>query len=150
MFQFSRKAHLPKLPPMLRPRLFQSTMMRMNHKLFPKSVVLMNWVDPMFTFPMNRVFSTPTSSQPASPQIRHQEGDRDVEDEQQQQQQQQPREGTSAQEAEVEIEIENTLTKKEIVQDLKHIKSGYTIGSYVSGLSLTIAVVGLFGDFYLL
>ncbi|CAD1812463.1 putative integral membrane protein [Candida parapsilosis] len=94
--------------------------------------------------------STPTSSQPASPQIRHQEGDRDVEDEQQQQQQQQPREGTSAQEAEVEIEIENTLTKKEIVQDLKHIKSGYTIGSYVSGLSLTIAVVGLFGDFYLL
>lgn len=94
--------------------------------------------------------STPTSSQPASPQIRHQEGDRDVEDEQQQQQQQQPHEGTSAQEAEVEIEIENTLTKKEIVQDLKHIKSGYTIGSYVSGLSLTIAVVGLFGDFYLL
>ena len=94
--------------------------------------------------------STPTSSQLASPQIRHQEGDRDVEDEQQQQQQQQPREGTSAQEAEVEIEIENTLTKKEIVQDLKHIKSGYTIGSYVSGLSLTIAVVGLFGDFYLL
>lgn len=93
--------------------------------------------------------STPTSSQPASPQIRHQEGEHDVEDEQQQQQQQ-PYEGTSKEEAEVELEIEATLAKKEIVQDLEHIKSGYTIGSYISGLSLTIAIVGLFGDFYLL
>lgn len=85
--------------------------------------------------------STPTASQPASPQIRHQEGDHDVED------QPQPslKEGDD-----VDLEIEATLTKKEVIQDLEHIKLGYTIGSYISGLSLTVAIVGLFGDFYFL
>ncbi|KAI5953772.1 hypothetical protein KGF57_003981 [Candida theae] len=83
--------------------------------------------------------STPTSSQPASPQIRHQEEAGD-----------EPQEASSKEEADVDLEIEATLAKKEIAQDLEHIKTGYTIGSYISGLSLTIAIVGLFGDFYFL
>ncbi|RCK54880.1 hypothetical protein Cantr_04584 [Candida viswanathii] len=82
--------------------------------------------------------STPNSSQPSTPKV-------------------QPKEDTeedhiekSAEEIAVDKEVENILIKKEIVQDLKNIESGYVLGSYISGVSLLIASIGLFGDYYLL
>ncbi|CAK9439697.1 uncharacterized protein LODBEIA_P37970 [Lodderomyces beijingensis] len=87
--------------------------------------------------------STPTSTQPPSPTLKHQE-----EEEAHGETSQQPQEAKPEDENEVDTEIETTLLKKEVVQDLQHIQSGYTVASYVSGISLTLAVVGLFGDFY--
>ncbi|EMG49326.1 ATG33 Autophagy-related protein 33 [Candida maltosa Xu316] len=82
--------------------------------------------------------STPNSSQPATPKVQPKDDE------------QQPVEDKTQEELEVEQEVENILVKKEIVQELKKVESGYIVGSYVSGTSLLIAIVGLFGDYYLL
>lgn len=80
--------------------------------------------------------STPTSSQPSTPKVQPIE-------------QKEPEQVNLPEEIEVEKEVENILIKKEIFQDLKKIESGYTLGSYISGISLLIASIGLFGDYYL-
>ncbi|RLV91499.1 hypothetical protein JA1_003879 [Spathaspora sp. JA1] len=50
----------------------------------------------------------------------------------------------------IDEEIEQTLVKKEVVQDLNTIKSEYRLGVSISAVSLLIASIGIFGDFYLL
>ncbi|KAI3404479.1 hypothetical protein KGF56_002671 [Candida oxycetoniae] len=97
--------------------------------------------------------STPTSTQPPSPQIKQQNNQHEDEDEDDiviGESSEQPRKAKTVEEIEVDAEVETILIKKEVVQDLKHIRSGYYIASYISGVSLTLAVVGLFGDFYFL
>lgn len=73
--------------------------------------------------------STPASSTPNSPQ-------------------------TAAQDLEhellIEEEVENALYKKEYVNDLDGLRSGYLIGSLVLGVGLFMAVVGIIGDTYFL
>ncbi|KAF6063970.1 putative integral membrane protein [Candida albicans] len=83
--------------------------------------------------------STPnsTTSHPSTPKL-----------EPHQQEQEQPTPADDDVELEVEQEVENILIKKQVVQNLKKIESGYTIASYVSGISFVIASIGLIGDYY--
>lgn len=83
--------------------------------------------------------STPnsTTSHPSTPKL-----------EPRQQEQEQPTPADDDVELEVEQEVENILIKKQVVQNLKKIESGYTIASYVSGISFVIASIGLIGDYY--
>ena len=87
--------------------------------------------------------STPnsTTSHPSTPKLEpHQQ--------EQEQEQEQPTPADDDVELEVEQEVENILIKKQVVQNLKKIESGYTIASYVSGISFVIASIGLIGDYY--
>ncbi|KAK6882478.1 hypothetical protein K4I79_004689 [Candida tropicalis] len=81
--------------------------------------------------------STPNASQPSTPKVQPKEEEQEHVEK-------------SPEEIEVDKEVENILIKKEIVQDLKKIESGYVLSSYISGVSLLIASVGLLGDCYLL
>lgn len=85
--------------------------------------------------------STPNSStsHPSTPKL-----------EPNQQEQEQPTAAAVDDEVELEVEqeVENILIKKQVVQNLKKIESGYTIASYVSGISFVIASIGLIGDYY--
>ncbi|CAX44203.1 conserved hypothetical protein [Candida dubliniensis CD36] len=85
--------------------------------------------------------STPnsTTSHPSTPKL-----------EPNQQEQEQPTAAAVDDEVELEVEqeVENILIKKQVVQNLKKIESGYTIASYVSGISFVIASIGLIGDYY--
>ncbi|KAI5952239.1 hypothetical protein KGF54_003105 [Candida jiufengensis] len=92
--------------------------------------------------------STPTSTQPPSPQIKHQSDDEEEEHEVESESHE-PKEVDHINDAEVESEIENILIKKEVIQDLEKIQFGYNIGSYISGFSFCIALIGLIGDFYI-
>lgn len=50
----------------------------------------------------------------------------------------------------IEEEVENALYKKEYINDLGHVKSGYNIGSSITGLGFLMVVVGLIGDTFFL
>ncbi|EGW32752.1 uncharacterized protein SPAPADRAFT_60104 [Spathaspora passalidarum NRRL Y-27907] len=53
-------------------------------------------------------------------------------------------------EVSIDEEVEQALAKKEVIHDLTIVKSEYTIGVSISAISLLIASIGIFGDFYLL
>ncbi|KAI5960054.1 uncharacterized protein KGF55_004777 [Candida pseudojiufengensis] len=92
--------------------------------------------------------STPTSTQPPSPQIKHQSDEEEDDDEHNviEEETNEPKEVKHSDE--VDLEIQNILIKKEIVQDLENIKFGFKLGSYISSFSLSIALIGLIGDLY--
>ncbi|WLF79461.1 hypothetical protein PVL30_003216 [Lodderomyces elongisporus] len=98
--------------------------------------------------------STPTSTQPSSPHLKQQDdgnGHADVNDmpkPAKKGNEDQKEKAKEKNDGEIEAEIESTLLKKEIIHDLQQIQSGYSIASYISGASLVLAAVGLFGDFY--
>ncbi|KAG7666412.1 uncharacterized protein J8A68_000043 [[Candida] subhashii] len=50
----------------------------------------------------------------------------------------------------IDEEVEETLVKKEFVQDLESIESGYRIGAIVSSAFVLLTSIGLIGDLYLL
>ncbi|ODV82420.1 uncharacterized protein CANTADRAFT_4415 [Suhomyces tanzawaensis NRRL Y-17324] len=48
--------------------------------------------------------------------------------------------------ASIEQEVESALVKKELVHDLRMLRSSYVVGSSVAGVGFLIGVVGLFGE----
>lgn len=56
----------------------------------------------------------------------------------------------ASKELSIEEEVENALFKKEVVQDLQKVKSGYLVGSSITGLGFLMVVVGIIGDTYFL
>lgn len=50
----------------------------------------------------------------------------------------------------IEEEVENALFKKEFISDLQKVKSGYLVGSSITGLGFLMVVVGIIGDTYFL
>lgn len=50
----------------------------------------------------------------------------------------------------IEEEVENALYKKEYINDLLKVKSGYLIGSTITGLGFFMVVVGIIGDSFFL